>query len=273
MCFMTKCPYVPPHPFNLDFPHLMLRHRAAEAKNGKNEFHPGPAGRDGPQRHAWRASPRRSINWASDKCNKPMRAADGKGGRHRPQRHLAEIPQPHLRLRRPRAIRSRPTSARPPSASARPRSMPPASSITTSRRPAWRRARCSIISASKPRSPIPAAAACRSWNRPTWTRVAAERREGVEGIGQADRRGLRHRRADRLLRADAEIRMAADRARTMRTCKRVAEATLRHRRICRGRRQEGGPARRPDSPCPKASPCIWPVMPAPRIWGRRRPRC
>ena len=30
MCFMTKCPYVPPHEFNLDFPHLMLRHRAAE---------------------------------------------------------------------------------------------------------------------------------------------------------------------------------------------------------------------------------------------------
>jgi len=25
MCYMTKCPYVPPHEFNLDFPHLMLR--------------------------------------------------------------------------------------------------------------------------------------------------------------------------------------------------------------------------------------------------------
>src|SRR5882724_629594 len=35
MCFMTKCPYVPPHPFNLDFPHLMLRYRAAELKAGK----------------------------------------------------------------------------------------------------------------------------------------------------------------------------------------------------------------------------------------------
>ena len=32
MCFMTKCPYVPPHPFNLDFPHLMLRYRAVEAR-------------------------------------------------------------------------------------------------------------------------------------------------------------------------------------------------------------------------------------------------
>ena len=34
MCFMTKCPYVPPHEFNLDFPHLMLRYRAVEAKKG-----------------------------------------------------------------------------------------------------------------------------------------------------------------------------------------------------------------------------------------------
>jgi Fe-S oxidoreductase len=34
MCFMTKCPYVPPHEFNLDFPHLMLRYRAVQAKNG-----------------------------------------------------------------------------------------------------------------------------------------------------------------------------------------------------------------------------------------------
>jgi len=32
MCFMTKCPYVPPHAFDLDFPHLMLRYRAAETR-------------------------------------------------------------------------------------------------------------------------------------------------------------------------------------------------------------------------------------------------
>jgi hypothetical protein len=25
MCYVSKCPYVPPHPFNIDFPHLMLR--------------------------------------------------------------------------------------------------------------------------------------------------------------------------------------------------------------------------------------------------------
>ncbi|HEY4163532.1 MAG TPA: heterodisulfide reductase-related iron-sulfur binding cluster, partial [Dongiaceae bacterium] len=35
LCFMTKCPYVPPHEWALDFPHLMLRYRAAELKAGK----------------------------------------------------------------------------------------------------------------------------------------------------------------------------------------------------------------------------------------------
>jgi glycerol-3-phosphate dehydrogenase subunit C len=30
VCFMTKCPYVPPHPWNVDFPHLMLRAKAVE---------------------------------------------------------------------------------------------------------------------------------------------------------------------------------------------------------------------------------------------------
>ncbi len=38
LCFMTKCPYVPPHEFNIDFPHLMLRHRAAEEKAGKSKW-------------------------------------------------------------------------------------------------------------------------------------------------------------------------------------------------------------------------------------------
>ncbi|HEY6823325.1 MAG TPA: heterodisulfide reductase-related iron-sulfur binding cluster, partial [Steroidobacteraceae bacterium] len=34
MCFMTKCPYVPPHPWNVDFPHLMLRAKALRARDG-----------------------------------------------------------------------------------------------------------------------------------------------------------------------------------------------------------------------------------------------
>ena len=38
MCFMTKCPYVPPHSFDLDFPHLMLRHRAVQHRKGETSF-------------------------------------------------------------------------------------------------------------------------------------------------------------------------------------------------------------------------------------------
>lgn len=35
MCYMTKCPYVPPHPWNVDFPHLMLRAKAVKYKKGE----------------------------------------------------------------------------------------------------------------------------------------------------------------------------------------------------------------------------------------------
>jgi glycerol-3-phosphate dehydrogenase subunit C len=34
MCYMTKCPYVPPHPWNVDFPHLMLRAKAVKFERG-----------------------------------------------------------------------------------------------------------------------------------------------------------------------------------------------------------------------------------------------
>ncbi len=38
MCFLTKCPYVPPHEFNLDFPHLMLRYRYVEREKKRNSL-------------------------------------------------------------------------------------------------------------------------------------------------------------------------------------------------------------------------------------------
>lgn len=34
LCYMTKCPYVPPHEWNLDFPHLMLRAKAFKFQQG-----------------------------------------------------------------------------------------------------------------------------------------------------------------------------------------------------------------------------------------------
>src|SRR3990172_4797884 len=38
MCYVTKCPYVPPHPWNVDFPHLMLRAKAVKFRRGEVRF-------------------------------------------------------------------------------------------------------------------------------------------------------------------------------------------------------------------------------------------
>lgn len=74
MCFMTKCPYVPPHAFDLDFPHLILRARAVEAKQGKTSFTQQQlAEMDRNGKLARFASP--VINWASDKNNSLTRPA------------------------------------------------------------------------------------------------------------------------------------------------------------------------------------------------------
>jgi glycerol-3-phosphate dehydrogenase subunit C len=37
-CYMTKCPYVPPHPWNVDFPHVMLRAKSIKFKKGGTSF-------------------------------------------------------------------------------------------------------------------------------------------------------------------------------------------------------------------------------------------
>jgi len=38
LCYMTKCPYVPPHEWNLDFPHLMLRAKAVKHQKGETKL-------------------------------------------------------------------------------------------------------------------------------------------------------------------------------------------------------------------------------------------
>lgn len=35
LCYQTKCPYVPPHEWNVDFPHLMLRAKAVQFQDGE----------------------------------------------------------------------------------------------------------------------------------------------------------------------------------------------------------------------------------------------
>jgi len=41
MCYMSKCPYVPPHEWNVDFPHLMLRAKATGKDPGRGSHGPG----------------------------------------------------------------------------------------------------------------------------------------------------------------------------------------------------------------------------------------
>jgi glycerol-3-phosphate dehydrogenase subunit C len=68
MCFMTKCPYVPPHEFNLDFPHLMLRYRAVEARKGEVDFVDQELAKiDRNGKIATAIAP--LANWASDRSN------------------------------------------------------------------------------------------------------------------------------------------------------------------------------------------------------------
>ena len=72
MCFMTKCPYVPPHEFNIDFPHLMLRYRAYQDKQNKLPKVPKELAKI--DRNANLAKILTNFaNWASDKSNKVAR--------------------------------------------------------------------------------------------------------------------------------------------------------------------------------------------------------
>jgi glycerol-3-phosphate dehydrogenase subunit C len=74
MCFMTKCPYVPPHEFNVDFPHLMLRHRAAERKHKGGDFAREQLGET--DRNGKLVKPVAGLaNWATSLDNKPARRA------------------------------------------------------------------------------------------------------------------------------------------------------------------------------------------------------
>jgi len=38
LCYLTKCPYVPPHEWDVDFPHLMLRAKALGFKQGRTKL-------------------------------------------------------------------------------------------------------------------------------------------------------------------------------------------------------------------------------------------
>ncbi|MFO1124899.1 MAG: heterodisulfide reductase-related iron-sulfur binding cluster [Methylocystis sp.] len=77
MCFMTKCPYVPPHEFNIDFPHLILRYRAVEAKK-KGVPAADRALADTDRNGKWATLISGAVNWATRRDNKTMRDLEEK---------------------------------------------------------------------------------------------------------------------------------------------------------------------------------------------------
>jgi glycerol-3-phosphate dehydrogenase subunit C len=93
LCFMIKCPYVPPHEFNLDFPHLMLRARAVEAREKGvlfTERQLTATDRNG----RLAAKLPGLVNWVS-KCGNPLTrpAMEMIGGVHR----AAKLPKFHAK--------------------------------------------------------------------------------------------------------------------------------------------------------------------------------
>ena len=68
MCFMSKCPYVPPHEFDLDFPHLILRARAIEAHENEIGFAAKQLTKTD-RNGKWAAPVSGIANWASKRGN------------------------------------------------------------------------------------------------------------------------------------------------------------------------------------------------------------
>ncbi len=112
MCYMTKCPYVPPHEWNVDFPHLMLRAKAARFRKQGASF-------------------RDTVLSATDKVGKlagipvvvkAVNAANrSKAGRKLLERTLgvhrdAPVPEYHARTARKRLARLRETNGASPRA-------------------------------------------------------------------------------------------------------------------------------------------------------------
>ena len=177
MCFMTKCPYVPPHEWAVDFPHLMLRHRAVQArKNGIGFVDSQLAETDRNGRLGTFAAG--LANWATDETQHADAPRHRAVRRHPPRRPPAALRRRDLRD--PRRARSAPSQRgraglRQAQGRALRHLLRATSTTPTSARP---RARCWPRTASRPRSSIPPAAACRKLEQGD---IEARRRGGATG--------------------------------------------------------------------------------------------
>ena len=157
MCFMTKCPYVPPHEFNVDFPHVMLRYRAVELREKKyrrgSVNSPRPTATDA-WLASWRRSPIGQTTEGMRRLGQRWRRCWGSTGERR-SRAITAAPSSC-----DRSVRCRRSTTRHQPSAARRSSTRPVSSITAIRILARRPARSSPATGSKPKCCIPGVAVC-----------------------------------------------------------------------------------------------------------------
>ena len=243
MCFMTKCPYVPPHEFDLDFPHLMLRYRAVEQRQeGQARLSPAADHRDRPQRPL--AS---RITSGARQLGEPT-AGNGltRGPLHGSGRSASTVTRSCRKLprqdvhRRARQAKGAPTVDNEAPGGRGRKAVLYATCFVQLQQPRHRPRRHSRDLAKNgvetevvyPRR----AAACRSSSMATSTRVAGSRRAtfadraAATGIEQA---AMTSSRLVPSCALDAEVRMAADLARRCRSVKRLSQATYGYLRVRR----------------------------------------
>jgi len=115
MCYMTKCPYVPPHEWNIDFPHLMLRAKAARfRKQGASMRDKVLAATDAVGKFAGIPVIAQVVN-ATNRSKFGRKMLEGALGVH----HAAPVPDYHSKnarkrlkhLRGPSTVRGEPTES------------------------------------------------------------------------------------------------------------------------------------------------------------------
>ena len=223
MCFMTKCPYVPPHPWNVDFPHLMLRAKAVRARAD------GLSLRERTLAATDTVGALAGIPVVAEIVNAVNRLGPGRVllekmlgvDRNAPLPNITRAPRASAwrTWGRPRRRRSRRRARRRLRRAGASRSSPPATATATSR--SWLRTwrRSSSTTASRWRCcRASAAAACRGWSSGDLEGVAKLKEYNIPQLAQAVDGRLRHGGADSLLRADVQAGAAADVPRGCRRC-------------------------------------------------------
>lgn len=99
LCYQVKCPYVPPHDWNIDFPHLMLRAKATQFKKGERKLsHRLISGTDRAGRLAGIPVINQAVNAANQ--NPALRKVASKVLDIHPEAHLPRFYKDTLKKRR-----------------------------------------------------------------------------------------------------------------------------------------------------------------------------